>query len=241
MFGIELTPTNVAIAVLFSISGIMWLIVYGVAIYRGFKDKCTGMPLWALGLNFGWEFAMSFIFDSHNMSLVVWVCRLWVLFDCVLLVQEFMYGREDLARLLQTDIKRWQHWLVAALAMVAGFLFTYIALPLWNNEITGMEAAAIMNVAMSYLFVTTLNDRKSTKGQSMYVALAKLIGTDICGAIPFGILATKDCFLGVPADPFVHLLGWVCLFFDVTYVVLLARQYRKEGLNYWTRKPRKQA
>lgn len=239
MLDIPMTPTNIAIGVMFSISGLMWLIVYIVAIYRGFKDKATGMPLFALGLNIGWEFAMSFIFDSYNIELVVIVCRLWVLADVILMIQEFLYGREDLNLFFGYQFKKWQHWAIAVAAIIGGFLFTYIALPRWNNTITGMEAAAIMNVSMSYLYCVTLKDRKSTKGQSIYVALAKLIGTDICGAIPFGILATEDCLIGVAADPFVHLLGWACLFFDVAYVLMLVRQYKLEGLNIWTRKPEK--
>ena len=37
-------------------SGLFWSLTYIFIIHRGHIDKAHGMPLWALALNFAWEF-----------------------------------------------------------------------------------------------------------------------------------------------------------------------------------------
>lgn len=221
---------------MFAVVGLCWNITYIGLIYRGFKDKIPGMPLPALALNFGWEFVMSFIYTEHLIPLEVWMNRVWVLLDVLLLWQELRYGRHDFAKSLPS-IGEKLHLPVVAMAMTMGFFFTFLTVPEWHDEKNGEYAAFLMNVLMSMLFVSMLQRRRSIAGQSIYVALAKFIGTSVVGVAIFGIIVRPGTILDVSPSPLELFLGICCFVFDLTYIVLLARQYRADGIDLWTRRP----
>lgn len=76
------------------ISGICWSAVYVALIYQGFKHKSYGMPLIALGLNFGWEAIFSFYhFDLSDISLQRGVNIFWFTLDIVILYLYFYFGQ----------------------------------------------------------------------------------------------------------------------------------------------------
>ncbi len=94
--------------VLTIISGLFWTLVYIILIYKGFKDKTCGMPLFVLGLNWAWEFQMGFLGEpfmstdgtlfgisaAHGTWQRVWDC-IWFIFDCVLIYLKIKYGKKE--------------------------------------------------------------------------------------------------------------------------------------------------
>ncbi len=234
----SMATTNLLEMVMFGLSGLCWCITYIVIFYRGFKDKAVGMPLLALSLNIGWEFIMSFVYTSQTSAPFRFVCICWVAIDIVLLIQEFMYGKEDMKYFFPNITSGW-HKIIVIIAVIGGYYFTYYAIPAWNNYQTGMFAAALMNVSMSYLFVTMLINRGSIKGQSFYIALFKLLGTDLFGGVTFGFIVRKGSLMNTNPSPLIAYLDVVCLVFDLMYLIMLINQYHKEGLSVWTRKPLK--
>lgn len=68
--------------------------------------------------------------------------------------------------------------------------------------------------------------RRSVKGQSLYIALSRVIGT--LAVIPAQYLLT-------PKSKFLAFVYVAFLVFDLIYVTLLARQCRQEGINPWKR------
>ena len=83
---------------LFVLSGVCWTLVYISLIYRGFKDKTYGMPLFALGLNIAWEvlYSIDGIFiHKANMPPVQNVANVvWAFFDILIVITFFRYGKK---------------------------------------------------------------------------------------------------------------------------------------------------
>lgn len=75
------------------LSGIGWILVYEECIRIGIKQKTYAMPLFALGLNFAWEFLYSFVdivYEAHGpltgMNLIQVVVNVfWCCLDMVIL------------------------------------------------------------------------------------------------------------------------------------------------------------
>lgn len=224
----------------FGMSALCWLVVYALCMYRGFKDKVVAMPLIALCLNFGWEFTMSFIYLKETLPAEHIMFRLWVLFDCVLVVQEFMYGRQDWIHIFP-NLKRRSHYTMVTVGLILGFAFTYMSVPAWNDYHNAMYAAVIMNIIMSWLFISTFANRRATgqalAGQDFWIALMKFLGTDIFGGLTWAFMVTPATPMNVGVDPFKNYLAVVCVIPDVVYLYLLIQEYKREGLSIWTRKP----
>lgn len=77
------------------LSGIAWTLVYIDAIRVGFKDKSYAMPLFALGLNLGWEalYAYNSLTQGSGPSLQGIINACWALFDIGIVYTYFRYGR----------------------------------------------------------------------------------------------------------------------------------------------------
>jgi len=82
---------------------------------------------------------------------------------------------------------------------------------------------------MQMMFVITLRIRRSSAGQSMYIAVLKLIGD-----IP-GFIVLMAWF----PNRYLYVLLFITeIFFDVLYIVLLRRQFIAEGRPLWRSAPK---
>jgi len=227
-----------AIAVL---SGIFWTATYILIIRRGFLDKAHGMPMYALALNFSWEFIYSFVTPSPAPQL--YINMAWAAFDVVILWHFVMHWKIEYPGING-----------AAFAPYAVFSFAVAFLLVLFIQLDGMKGEFVsarehplgmgraysafgMNLVMSVLFIEMILKRKSVAGQSIYIALAKLLGT------VFADLAFVIAPYPTPAHPGTPAPGellWPLLYiailvFDAIYVVLVWRQCRTEGIVPWKR------
>lgn len=213
---------------LIGISGLGWTIVYVVIIYRGFKDKASGMPLMAFSLNIAWEFLFSVVFPSPRI--VQQVANLtWVCLDVVILVQKFMYGHKEFKTSVP-GIGKGMFRVIVVFALVVSLGAVYLSALDWNDP-NGKYSAYIMNVLMSVLFIGMLQRTPDLSGQSIYVALGKFFGTltpSILGTIEW---SQNGEFRLMP------FLGTVCFVMDLAYIILMVRKYRTMGLTVFTRRP----
>lgn len=192
--------------VLTIISGLCWTTVYILIIIRSFRDKTYGMPFWALAFNVGWEFIFSFVLIPDQLGLQGIINRIWLAFDVVILVTYIMYGKKEWPKNVPESL----FYPYSLLGLVIGYLFVYfMSVELDHSQ--GMYAAFVQNLMMSLLFILMLNNRKSTQGQSVAIAVFKMIGT-LAPTILFGV-----------KSPFVLFLGLSCFVFDFIYTVLLYR------------------
>jgi hypothetical protein len=79
---------------------------------------------------------------------------------------------------------------------------------------------------MSILFVFMINSRGNVEGQSVYIAIAKWLGS----LAAFGFMLAD----GVQS-PVVSVLYAVVFVLDVTYIWLVYSLSRAEGINPWRR------
>src|SRR3954470_24979915 len=152
-------------------SGICWTITYILIIIRSYKEKTYGMPFWALAFNITWESIFAFIFVSHD-PLQAWINRVWLLFDTAIVVAYFLYGQKEWPAGVS---KKW-FYSYSLLVLITAYLFVYLVSADLDNS-RGIYAAFIQNLMMSWLFILMLIRRKSQEGQSVWIALFKLIGT----------------------------------------------------------------
>ncbi|RNI27559.1 hypothetical protein EFA69_15655 [Rufibacter immobilis] len=198
-------------------SGLFWTITYLLILRRGYEDKTYGMPMVALCANVSWEFIFSFVYPHPQPQLAI--DYLWLLFDLGIVGQYLWYGRKEFPEQLPPRL------------FYGTFLFTlvYCALTIAFmaqefEDYIGIYAAFAQNLLMSVLFIRMLLKRSSSKGQSLYIGLSKLVGT-VFPSILF--------YLYFPHSNLLLLLFIGIFLLDLTYVGLLYRKLKAENLSPW--------
>jgi hypothetical protein len=194
---------------LYIISGTMWTLVYIFIILRGLKDKTCGMPFIALAFNITWEVLYSTVFKDGNWMHQV-TTSVWALLDVVILYTWFKYGRRNWpSRLPSRTFVPSSIFIVA----IAGVI-VYFAKRGLHDEI-GAYMAFLQNLLMSVLFINMLLQRGNLFGQSIGIAVAKLLGT-LSITIIFYIVHWK----------FITLMGGLIFTFDLLYLLMVLNQGR---------------
>jgi len=199
-------------------SGLLWTLAYILILRRGWKDKTYGMPIAALAANLGWEFLFSFVLPHKAPQLQV--NYVWFLFDLGLLWQCARFGKWE----QRHPWVRKNFFLILPASLLCGFLSVY-TITLEFSDRDGMYAAFGQNLMMSILFVAMLLERDDPRGQSMWIAIAKMIGT-IFPSILF--------HLKYPGSPLLNFLYVAIFLFDLLYCALLYAKLRTVG-NPWKR------
>jgi hypothetical protein len=208
-----MTPTPELTIALQIGSGIFWTLVYLLIIRRGWLDRTFGMPVAALCANLSWEFIFAFL-HPHNPP-QRYIDMVWFAFDVVILAQTIRYGPAA-ARYFYPGLV-----LALALSFAAVLTITYEF-----QDFQGKYAAFSQNLMMSVLFVFMLLNRPDLKGQSLYIAIFKMLGT---------LLPSILFYLRFPASPFLNFLYIAILIFDGLYVALVYARSRALGLDPWRR------
>jgi hypothetical protein len=207
--------------ILHVISFFCWTIVYLDAIRIGFRDKTYCIPFIGLALNLPWE-AMSLLMEFAEAGVLNFSCAVWLFLDVFIMITYFKYGKKHFPK--NVNIKWFFPWSI--LAIIVFFLIHYLF-----NEHFGLikgrlYSSFIQNLVMSGLFLQMLQVRNSGEGQSLAIAVNKLIGT-LMPTITFGIIGSK-----VFNGPNLLLLGLGagCFIFDSLYVFFLFKVKRNKLL-----------
>lgn len=206
------------------VSGVCWTLVYIDMINRGFKDETYGMPLFALAFNISWEFIFTFLIRyGEGINIQEVINATWFFLDAVIVYTYFKYGRKYFP---DTISRRWFiPWSMVVFA--TGFIMVYFV----GLEFTGLwgpiYSAFAQNLMMSILFIGMLVKRNGVDGQSMYIAIFKLLGT----------VAPTIVYVASTGSNLVLVLGIEIFIFDVIYIVMLHHEFRELSLNPFTRKP----
>jgi hypothetical protein len=202
-------------------SGVLWAVTYALVIRRGFLDKTYGVPLAALVSAIAWEIIFAVV--RPTPVLPPFAAPAWLVLDSGILYQYLRYGPAEERRAVPAA----PAWFYARFAAAAAgaFLLEYSFILDWGDR-DGAYSGFAVNVVMSLSFIAMLERRRDVRGQSMYIAVGKLLGSAI--AIPhayvlYGSLASLRAFMGVT---------FLC---DVTYAVLLHRQCRAQRIRPWAR------
>jgi hypothetical protein len=183
------------------------------------------MPLFALTFNICWEFIFSFLIRREGGSIGQPVINgIWFVLDIVIVYTYFKYGRKEFPKTVG------QQWFIpwSILAFIISFITLYfVGLEFPPNGVWGATYSAfVQNLMMSILFIGMLVQRNNVKGQSMYIAIFKWIGT---------VAPTIQVYI-THGSNFVLALGIGIFIFDVIYIVLLYQKFHELKLDPFTRK-----
>ena len=195
-----------------------WTLAYLLIIRRGFLDKIYGIPLVAFCTNISWELIFSFVYPQKPPRF--YFNLTWFLLNLVILFQILKYGKHS----VRQPLLRRFFYPVFVLTFLASFL-----LILWiTNEFPHPRwacSAYISNCLTSLLFISMLRCRNNVLGQSIYIALLKMLGS-LIAFLPY--LLTNSV-------PFFTLLAIATFIFDWIYIGLLYVRLRELQFNPWTR------
>jgi hypothetical protein len=199
---------------LFVAGGALWFLTYGLLIRVQARDRTFGMPLVAVGVNLAWEFTYAAIHPyPHGLQPVIVV---WVLLDLVIVYQTLRYAPAAFPDLPWAAV-------YGTLALSAA-----IGLPLVLTigdafgDAWGVHAAYLDNLMFSALYLAMLHGRRSTRGQSLGIAVTKLAGT---GLISLAFAFFPPMFAG---SPLLLTLFLACLLLDMAYLVAYCRMRATE-------------
>ena len=207
---------EIIINVLIIISGICWSAVYVDSIRTGFKQKTYCMPIFALGLNIAWEgiysFTDLFVRHSYGAQAIANACRF--LLDIFIVVTWVKYGKDEMT---SEVAKKWfVPWTILVLACC--FVLQLLFMQEFGSVDGEKYSAFLQNIIMSICYLYMLNSRKSSKGQTMTIAICKCIGT-----------LTPTIFGTIEGNTFILITGIICFVFDILYIYFLHCTYRKES------------
>ncbi|MYW42106.1 hypothetical protein [Streptomyces sp. SID161] len=150
-------------------TGVFWTVVYVLLIRTGLREHTFGMPVVAFATNISWEFTFAFVRPPSGVMHVVNI--VWFCFDLAVGYTVVRHGRSEFP------------YLPGRLYLPALAVLLALAYPGMDfaseqfDEGAGTVTAFGSNLAMSAMFLAMLAARRSTRGQSVGIALAKLLGT----------------------------------------------------------------
>ena len=207
---LELVMTLLVVA-----SGVCWSIVYLKSIHIGFTQHTYAMPLFALGLNIVWEglYAFTDLFVRQSIGAQAIANAVWFCLDIFILYTYFRYAIEECTS--ETERRFFVPWTVLSLAacLVVQLLFYFH----FGNVEGEKYSAYLQNIIMSVCYLYMLHDRRSSRGQSMVIAVCKMVGT-----------LTPTIYGTLEGNMFILVTGIVCFAFDMIYIFALREVIRRE-------------
>ena len=177
------------------------------------------MPILALCANISWEFIFSFV---HPQSIPqVYVNIIWFLFDVVILYQVLRFGRAAVNELVPE-----RYFYPAFILSLFSSFGIILSMTHEFNDWHGRYAAFGQNFVMSVLFILMLLRRNDVSGQSVYIAVFKMLGT---------VLSSILFYMLYPLSYLLNFLYIAIFIFDWLYLILLYRKHQESGINPWKR------
>lgn len=210
------------LTLLAAVAGLCWTVTYLLIIRRGFADRTYGMPVVALCANLAWEFIFAVVRPHPGVQRAADL--VWLGLDLVIAVTLVRFGPAQFGYL-----PRW--------ACYAGFgvtlVLAYLAVDLVSREFDAGRSTYVgfgQNLVMSGLFLAMLAARRGLAGQSVGIAVGKLLGTAVTSWYAWAYLDGYG-YEGSRVLPFMYL---AILLLDLGYLVAVVLVGRATG---WRRRP----
>lgn len=199
------------------LTGLSWGTAYVLAIRTGIRDRSYPMPIVALATNISWEFQFAFVrpFPGPLASVMRAATVIWFLLDCALLYTVLRFGPREFPFLKPAVFRG---------CCVVLLVMAYEGMELLSIHLdagSGTFTAFGSNVAMSGMFLAMLAGRGSSRGQSLGIATAKLVGTAAAGGAWY---LQRDQYPSALA-PYCAVTSFVL---DLAYLLALALVIRSE-------------
>lgn len=203
--------------------GGFWILSYVLIIIRSFKDKTYGMPVIACCMNLAWEFTFLFIHADLLPTPQRIVNAVWLPLNLIIFFTILRFGPTE-----NKSLTARQFYLLVPLCLVLSFVIIIYAQRSSTYPVTSGYA---QNFVMSFLFVYMLVARQSIRGQSLYIALAKMFGTLSISLLLLFIFTEFQSNTTV-----IMIMLYVSVFvLDMVYTVLIYRKICESGISPWAR------
>lgn len=194
-------------------SGVFWIITYACVIRQGLLDRTYAMPFLALAMNITWEFLFTFAYPSVGGILQESINAIWFAADIAILAVFLKFWRSDYPRNLP-EAYFWPKFFFT-FAMVTPVMVAVVSV--FGREDGSVYTAYVDNLIMSVLFLTMLIRRGDRRGQSMWIAWGKLLGT---------LSAAISQYLYSPGNVLWLVIYIEIVLLDALYVILLSKAPR---------------
>jgi hypothetical protein len=200
-------------------SGTFWIITYACVIRQGLLDRTYAMPFFALAMNITWEFLFTFVYPSVGGVMQEVINGIWFIADVVILAIFLKYWRSDYPKNLP-EAYFWPMF-VFTFVMVSPIMVATVSV--FGREAGSVYTAFVDNLVMSILFLSMLIRRGDRRGQSMWIAWGKLLGT---------LTASVSQYLYSPGNVLWLVIYIEILVLDVLYVILLSKapRYQRDSV-----------
>lgn len=201
--------------------GLFWSLTYILIIRRGFKDKTFGMPLAALCANISWEAIFSLIYPPSPPQ--IYINYAWFTLDLIIVLQFLRFGKYEFPK-----FSIGKFYAIFSITLFVAFVLI-LTITYESHDLQGVYAAFGQNLMMSILFITMLSRRNGIRGQSMYIALFKMLGT---GAASLAFYLYQPISQNSILLPSLYASIFVV---DVIYPILLYRKIQENKILPWLR------
>ncbi len=201
------------------LTGLFWLGVYTLSIWRAYRDKTPAIPALVVPLNVAWELLFTLRYPQDGLQATINGC--WLLLDVIILLQTILYLPN---RVVVGHVRIPWSWVMPLLIVVwvaIGILFTDSF-----KDRDGANGAFTISIILSLGFVTRALRTKSISGQSTYIALCKLLGNTA---------SSLEYARYLPVMSLFHVAFFATFAFDVAYFWLIIYRQVQLGLNPWKR------
>lgn len=215
-------PTSPLVFLVVSLFDVGWTVMYILAIRRGFLDKTFGVPIVALFLNIAMDIVNIFIVASPGPQLFVNIT--FLLLQLVMVYQVFRWWRGDFP-----SVPTWQFMTLMIIGAVFGIVLIISSVREFN-ESPAWHTSWVDTLINAALFIGMFYRRTDLRGQSLYIAGLKWLGTwPLMLAL---YLYPPEGFEGSKLLPVLYAGIFVL---DLYYVVIVYLRSRELGLNPWRR------
>ena len=207
------------IAVLMILGFLAWVATYALIIKRGFQDKACGMPIVALCANISWEFIFGFL--HPDLPPMNYINMGWCIVDIVIIFLYLRYGWKTFSQYFSKPFFFFNYAVVQTLAFLCILTAFY-----QFQDLDGSYTAYADNIMMSGLFIYWALGKENVDGQSLYIGLAKLVGTLFISIAQYQVM---------PDAIFLNYAYVACFVLDSLYVGLLYSRLKSIGIQPWQR------
>lgn len=196
-----------------------WLTALILMAARGHKDKTNPIPIITLFLNAAWQGTVLF-FPTIGLF-TKGIVFLWFAVSIVLIYQHFAQLKE--ASAFRKDGSLTAKYTALIVGAVVLNVLCHLNPELPDNNSGGFAAYAI-NMFMAVQFSFMILKRNSLKGQSLFIAIFKLLGS--AGVYMFSFQSFLD-----NNHPYTIICGLATLAADVVYIGLIFAVAMRDNVN----------
>lgn len=198
----------------------LWTLAYLLIIRRGQLDRTYGMPFVALCPNLAYELTYGLI--EPNVAPLHLINITWFVVDLAIAAQYLRYGRRELSPLVPGWLFVPRFLVITALWVAAAIALTRDLGLAVGNSYLGWGCQILLSGA----YLSMLTSRPGVEGQSIYIALARMLGS-------LAVIPAQE--VEAPGLRVIWTMYATFIVLDLTYIALFIKRCRAIGVDPWRR------